>query len=115
MSLSAKEAAEQVGMSKQGILKAVKQGKLSAQKDPHGEWRIEPAELFRVYSPVNHSSQQLEPTSSQQHTPENTLGVHGLQREIELLREQIALLKDERDDGALVGGERLERAHATAH
>ena len=25
------------------------------------------------------------------------------------------LLQDERDDGALVGGERLERAHATAY
>jgi hypothetical protein len=25
------------------------------------------------------------------------------------------LLEDERDDGTLVGGERLERAHATAH
>jgi hypothetical protein len=38
--ISAHEAAEQVGMSKAGILKAIKTGKSSAQKDTSGEWRI---------------------------------------------------------------------------
>lgn len=52
MSLSAKEAAEQVGLSKQAILKAINRGQLSATKDRKGEWRIDPAELFRVWEPV---------------------------------------------------------------
>ena len=56
MSLSAKQAAEQVGLSKQGIIKAIKQGKLSATKDDNGEWQIDPAELFRVYQPAVHGS-----------------------------------------------------------
>ena len=87
MNLSAKEAAEHVGMTKQGIIKAIRGGKISAQKDVNGEWRIEPVELFRVYTPVNGSSHQPEETSLQEDTPENTVS---LQREIELLREMLA-------------------------
>ncbi len=52
MSLSAKEAAEQVGLSKQAILKAIHEGRLSATRDNRGAWRIDAAELFRVYAPA---------------------------------------------------------------
>ncbi len=52
MSLSAKEAAEQVGLSKQAILKAIHEGRLSATRDNRGAWRIEPVELLRVYAPA---------------------------------------------------------------
>ena len=35
------------------VLRAIQAGKISASRDePTGEWRIEPAELFRVYPPV---------------------------------------------------------------
>lgn len=49
MSLSAREAAEQVGLSKQAVIKAIQRGQLSATKDRKGEWRIDAAELFRVW------------------------------------------------------------------
>ena len=66
MSVSAKQAAEQVGLSKQGVIKAIKQGKLSATKDDNGEWQIDPAELFRVYQPAVHGSPPPHgPTNSQ--------------------------------------------------
>ena len=87
MSLSAKEAAELVGMSKPGIVKAIKCGKLSAEKDIHGEWRVEPVELFRVYEPVGNSTHQPQPQSLLQ-------DASGWQREIQLLREML-LAKDE--------------------
>ena len=52
-SLSLLEAAQQVGRSKPTILRAIQAGKISASRDHHtGEWRIEPAELFRVYPPL---------------------------------------------------------------
>jgi hypothetical protein len=52
-SLSLLEAATQVGKSKPTILRAIQAGKISASRDEHtGEWRIEPAELFRVYPPL---------------------------------------------------------------
>jgi hypothetical protein len=33
-------------------LRAIKSAKISATKDEHGEWHMEPAELHRVYPPV---------------------------------------------------------------
>lgn len=86
MSLSAKEAAEQVGLTKQGIIKAIRQGKVSAEKDLNGEWRIEPVELFRVYTPVNANGHQPSETSFQGDTNENT---QSLQVELKLLRERL--------------------------
>lgn len=53
MGISASKAATLVGMSKTGIIKAIQTGKLSATKDVHGAWEIDPAELFRVYAPVS--------------------------------------------------------------
>jgi hypothetical protein len=86
VSISAKEAAELVGMSKGGIIKAIKTGKISAEKDIQGEWQIEPIELFRVYSPVSNGSILVDSESERQDTPENT---PSMQREVELLREMI--------------------------
>jgi hypothetical protein len=72
MSLSAKQAAEQVGLSKQGIIKAIKQGKLSATKDDNGEWQIDPAELFRVYQPAVQGSPPSRGSTNGQ--PPSTVG-----------------------------------------
>ena len=52
MALTAREAGEQVGKTRQAIIKAIKKGTISAEKDEAGEWRIEPVELFRVYPPL---------------------------------------------------------------
>ena len=92
MSLSAKEAADQVGMSRQGIMKAIHQGKLSATKDLNGQWQIEPVELFRVYSPI--SSTQPSATSSSKNTPEpateTVVAPDAVARENELLWRMLA-------------------------
>ena len=45
------EAAKWAGVTRPTIFKALKSGKLSGQKDDAGEWRIDPAELERVYQP----------------------------------------------------------------
>jgi excisionase family DNA binding protein len=47
--LSLREAAQQAGTSKSTILRAVKAGRLSATRDDDGGYRIDPAELHRVY------------------------------------------------------------------
>lgn len=47
MSLS--EAAKAVQKTKQTVLNAINSGRLSASKDHHGQWRIDSAELLRVY------------------------------------------------------------------
>lgn len=86
-SLSAREAGNQVGLSKQAILKAIHKGTLSAEKDGNGEWRIEPAELFRVY-PATATTTDNRPATDD---------AAGLRRENELLREMIADLREDRD------------------
>lgn len=79
MSYSLKHAAEATGKTKPTILRSIQLGKISAQKDEHGEWQIDPAELHRVYKPVSKDE------------PINTLvGDAGAQRELELLREMLS-------------------------
>lgn len=51
--LSAKQAAEATGVSKQAIIKAITRGTISGTKDVHGAWTVDPAELFRHYQPLS--------------------------------------------------------------
>lgn len=53
MGISAKEAAELVGMTKQGIIRAIHKDTLSATRNANNEFEIDPAELFRVYDAVS--------------------------------------------------------------
>ncbi len=91
MGISAKEAAELVGLSKGAVINAIKAGKLSAEKDLNGEWKLEPVELFRVYKPVNNDYAPGGIGTERHDVPDNT---PSMQREIELLREML-LTKDE--------------------
>jgi hypothetical protein len=79
MYYSVKQAAEAAGKTKPTILRAIQKGKISAKKDEHGEWEIDPAELHRVYEPV--------PVGTDTHTDANGTADS---REIELLREMLA-------------------------
>jgi excisionase family DNA binding protein len=79
MTYSVKQAAEATGKTKPTILRAIQKGKISAQKDEHGEWEIDPAELHRVYDPV--------PERTDSRTDANGAAAS---REIELLREMLA-------------------------
>ena len=52
MPYSLQQAATATGLNRSTVLRSIKAGKISAVKDEHGEWQIEPAELHRVYAPV---------------------------------------------------------------
>lgn len=94
MSLSAKEAAKLVGMTKAGIIKAIGKGTISAEKDAQGQWKIDPAELLRVYTPVNQGNDnQSKPVDAYLPIVDS-----GLQAQIELLRKQVDDLKADKDD-----------------
>ena len=49
MSYSLSNAAAACGIYKSTVLRSIKAGRLTAAKDALGQWRIEPAELHRVY------------------------------------------------------------------
>lgn len=90
MGITLREASEKVGVTRQTLMKAIKTGRVSAEKSDNGEWRIEPVELFRVWPPVNGVQQPLQPDLTDGDTP-------GLQAENRLLREQVAELREERN------------------
>lgn len=60
MSYSLAAAATACGINRSTVLRAIKAGKISASKDEQGEWRIEAAELHRVYPPVQANGAQPE-------------------------------------------------------
>jgi excisionase family DNA binding protein len=59
--LSLREAAEQTGVSKSTVFRAIRAGKLSAGRDEGGNFEIDPAELFRVFPPKSASSPDDQP------------------------------------------------------
>jgi len=71
------EAAIAVGKSKATISKAIKSGRISAEKQPNGSYKIDPSELHRVYPPTPSTVE-----SERQETPNST--VDKLRETIEL-------------------------------
>ena len=90
MTLTLKQAAEETGLSKPAILKSIKKGRISAQKDDNGHWQIEPVELFRVYPKAN----QVNKVNDNQLTTGNNKVNSDLQDEIEVLREKSKMQKE---------------------
>ncbi len=78
--LTAKQAAELTGNTKPAIIKAIKSGRLSANKNERGEWRIDKAELLRVYPDDENQKRKVNGS-----LPTET---SGLQAEIEILKEE---------------------------
>jgi hypothetical protein len=70
MKLSLGQAAKETGLDKSTISRAIKSGKLSAYRKESGGYEIDPAELFRVFSPA---SQKSDPLALQPDIPTETL------------------------------------------
>lgn len=91
---SLKQAAEAVGRGKPAILRAIQKGIISGTRSAKNEWLIDPAELHRVYPPIARNDSQ----GVQAERGATADAAVILQRENELLKEQIELLRDERQD-----------------
>lgn len=88
------EAAKAAGISKPTLSKAISSGRISAEKTPEGSYRIQAAELFRVYPP-NRKGNGLPQTEidDRETVKDNRL----LEREVGELRERLATFESERD------------------
>lgn len=86
-------AAKATGKSKATISRAIKNGRLSATKNSDGTFSIDPAELHRVYEPLQLNGDNTVELRASEASNETMV----LRREIELLNERIQDLKDERD------------------
>ena len=89
------EAAAWAGKGRPAILKALQKGTIAGRKDESGQWRIDPAELARVYkSGTTQDRSKVVPGSTLDITQE----IAGKDRELALLREMLAEVRGERDD-----------------
>jgi excisionase family DNA binding protein len=103
--LSLREAAEQAGTSKSTIFRAIKAGKLSAERTEDNGFAIDPAELFRVYPPkrttvaAEHATHRSE---GQDATPdemaEQAARMTLLEAELRAMKEMLAEVRQSRDD-----------------
>lgn len=93
MNYSASQAAKAVGKSIPTITRAIKSGKLSAEKVNGGGYKIDPSELFRVWPSVMDTVVSQPNTLGTETPPKN----NALQGEVEALRKQIKLMDEERD------------------
>lgn len=95
MGIPLKEASDQVGVTRQTLMKAIKSGRISAERAANGEWRIEPVELFRAWPAVKGVQQPLQANLTAGDTPGAPVMAEGI---VDLLKAQIDLLKTQLDD-----------------
>ena len=88
------EAAKWAGVTRPTIFKALKSGKLSGHKDDAGEWRIDPAELERVYQPGKQGNVS---GNSRLSVPDIAEAIAAKDREIALLQDALADARTQRD------------------
>lgn len=112
MRLTLGQAAKAASVSKTTMSRAVKSGRLSAEKQTNGSYLIDPSELFRVFPRNGTANTVLQPSVTLDETLEqpsvtgsNSLELvrletenAALKREVARLTEQVADLKNERDD-----------------
>lgn len=98
MKLSANEASKRTGKSVPTITRAIKSGKVSAEKTGSGGYLIDPAELFRVFPSITKSNVETPPMLDSE-TPNFTpLEAFHLQEKIANLETALSDAKAERDE-----------------
>lgn len=85
--LTLRQAADLCGRSRSTIHRAVESGKLSAKKDETGAWRVDPAELARVFTWAAHEQQNGQDRTPNEHpSPDAAL----LSLKVTMLEQQLA-------------------------
>jgi predicted phosphodiesterase len=95
------QAAKAVGKAKSTVFEAIRSGQLSATKDEKGRFKIDPAELQRVYAVNGNSEQKTEQEKwqiEQNRTPENDIKTALLEQELHFLKKQIEQLEQVKTD-----------------
>lgn len=112
MKLTLGQAAIEANVSKPTLSRAIKSGKLSAEKLSDGSFAIDPSELFRVYPRNSNAKQPMKQSTTPNETPKETHVTdsfhldnvrlqaenEGLKRDVARLEERIIELKQERDE-----------------
>lgn len=105
---SLRQAAQQAGISKSTVLRAIQSGRLSAARTDDGGYSIDASELCRVYPAGtaqqvrNAAAGQDAPSPATSATPDDPAllraEIEGLKAQLALMRENAAEIKSQRDD-----------------
>src|SRR5215212_3507901 len=93
--LGLREAAQQVGLHRSSLFRAIRAGRLSAERTDGGDYLIDPAELFRVYPPRPERAQQSAQVCPEQGARPAETDVTGLRVRIATLEGQVGTLSAE--------------------
>lgn len=96
MTMTLNQAAKAAGKAKGTILKSIKEGVLSAPKDTKGRYKIDPAELHRVF-PLTNNEQSEKPKLTTSNDHENRIKIAELEAEIKALRREVERTDMERE------------------
>ena len=94
------EAAKVTGKSGATISAAIKSGRISARKDDTGTFRIDPAELHRIYPRIVYSDTKGTPANIPEKPPEKNgleAAISALQARLDAAQDVIADLREDRD------------------
>lgn len=98
MKLSASQAAKATGKSIPTITRAIRKGRISAERtEDGGGFLIDPAELFRVF-PAATDERGDKPNELGVETPEKAIRYAKLEVELEALKERFRDMEGQRDD-----------------
>jgi hypothetical protein len=88
-------AAVATGVHRTTLLRAIKAGKISAERDEQGAWVIQPSELHRVFAPLPQLPAAAEPVHA--HHPEMEIAL--LRTMLDEMRATVADLRRREDVG----------------
>lgn len=95
MVYSLTQAAQATGLTRQGVLAAIKRGTISGSKNEHGQWTIDAAELHRVY-PLATVDSNVNTLVDSSVPPDNTLSTQAINTLQQRLAVTEALLQEAR-------------------
>jgi hypothetical protein len=98
MPLSLAQAAAETGLHRSSILRAIKRGTISGTRDASGAWVVEPAELFRVFTPAVRTGESADATRQGAQADAAAIQLAGMAVEVGMLREQLGDARRDRDD-----------------
>lgn len=97
MSYTLGQAAIAAKKSKSTISKAIKNGVISAERQPNGSFKIEPSELHRVFPAYNSKEQPQTLDRTQKDTLETLVKVAQLEAKLEASEKRVDDLEKDRD------------------
>ena len=94
MSYTLGSAAKATGKDRATISRAIRKGKISAKKNESGQWDIDPAELHRVYPPIQQDNSAHNSSNATTDNRELLFEITALKGQLEAVNER-EKLKDQ--------------------